>query len=290
MPSDKYPKYAYFPLFPDKAVAGSRHLSGESFKAYWLVLWWMWLNGPDQCTMPDTTASWVMATGLPQAVVRKVRAEIMSPAFPLLKKQGNMLISGGLQKCVVQLRKLSDAQRDKVNKRWAKASGDTPGDTAVIPGNTAVIQSKLETKLEIKEGPFGATPKEAYGFNSIELQYLKAMPGLKDLVDKCDIETIKAVIHGVQVLKVKWPQVFMFINKALAEKVPVLTISGALQACLARTKAPEDWRPFFQACIHRHGKEITEKEWDRLWPEIKAGRGSPQGIGVILERLGFGGG
>lgn len=212
----------------------------------------------------------------------------MAPGFPLLKKENGMLISLGLQKSVLRLRRQSDIQREKVNKRWARPCDEGVGDTAVIPQQYQcnTIKNKIELKLK-DNSPSGATPEEACGFSSIELQYLKSLPKLKGLVDKSDVEVVKAVIHGVQVLRLKWPQVFAFVNKALAEKIPLLAISGAIQACLSKETPPEDWRPYFQACLHRHGKAISEKEWERLWPEIKAGKGYSQSIGTILNKLGL---
>ena len=67
-----------FQFYPDKAHAGTIHLSPDAFKAYWMVVWWMWMHSRSQYSMPDTDAAWREATLITSpAKLKKVRAEIM---------------------------------------------------------------------------------------------------------------------------------------------------------------------------------------------------------------------
>ncbi len=88
-----------FMLYAQKAIAGSLHLSGEAFKAYWLMLFWMWANSTDYCSMPDTDTAWHRATMIDDPdKLAEAKAEIMNPEWPLLKKTRNRLVSNGLKK------------------------------------------------------------------------------------------------------------------------------------------------------------------------------------------------
>ena len=86
-------------LYVQKAIAGSQHLSGDTFKAYWLMLFWMWANSKDYCSIPDTDTAWSMATQINDMdKLVEIKAEIMNPEFPMLKIVGKKVVSNGLKK------------------------------------------------------------------------------------------------------------------------------------------------------------------------------------------------
>lgn len=104
-----------FMLYAQKAIAGSLHLSGDSFKAYWLMLFWMWANSKDYCSMPDTDTAWHRATMVDDPVkLAEVQAEIMNPEFPMLKKVRQKMVSNGLKK---------EAEKHKNQRRKASIAG-----------------------------------------------------------------------------------------------------------------------------------------------------------------------
>lgn len=88
-----------FMCYAQKAIAGSQHLSPEAFKPYWLMLFWMWANSKDYCSIPDTDIAWSIATQITDPdKLERVKAEIMNPLFPLLKKTSKKVYSNGLKK------------------------------------------------------------------------------------------------------------------------------------------------------------------------------------------------
>lgn len=109
-----------FLLFPSKALAGTDHLSEESFKAYWKVIWWMWDHGQGQCKMPDTDGAWQLATGITtKKKLQRIREEIMQPEFKLFRKnKQKMLYSNGLKKAKDTTKKRSKAGEIGANSRW----------------------------------------------------------------------------------------------------------------------------------------------------------------------------
>lgn len=110
-----------FQFYPDKALAGTVHLSGEAFKAYWRVVWWMWLHGKNHCQMPDTETAWRIATGIDGADrLNAARDEIMDPCFPLFKKRAGVLTNNGLKKESKKQAKTRTVRSNAAKARWDK--------------------------------------------------------------------------------------------------------------------------------------------------------------------------
>ena len=126
MTKEKSPGHQFF---PDKAKAGTIHLSPSAFKAYWMVLWWMWLDGKHHCSMPDTDSAWQRATMIDDSdLLASVRAEIMHPECELLKRRkiDNFLVSFGLRKeARKQAKRRSEAKR-AAQARWNKRDTAMP--------------------------------------------------------------------------------------------------------------------------------------------------------------------
>ena len=105
-----------FLLYP--ANASETHiLKPVAFKAYWLVLWWMWLNAPDHCSIPDNQPL-IQRVG---ELTKKQYAvawlgEVMCPGASLLRIDGERLVSNGLRK---------QALRQETRRKQAKEAADT---------------------------------------------------------------------------------------------------------------------------------------------------------------------
>lgn len=130
----KEKKSPAFQLYPDKALAGSDHLTPVAFKAYWKILWWMWLHGPGHCKMPNTPKAWTNATGIRGKPLVKAQGEILNPDHTLLRKRilkgRDFLLSLGLQK------------EAKKQRHWSKKSS--------IGGKTSASVRK-QKKLELSD-------------------------------------------------------------------------------------------------------------------------------------------
>jgi uncharacterized protein YdaU (DUF1376 family) len=127
-----------FQFYPDKAKAGTAHLTDEAFRAYWEIIWWMWLHGKDQCKMPDTDFAWCAATGL--RIGKKldsVRDEIMHETFPLFKRQRGFLVSNALKK---EIKKQKN--RRKQAREAGKASAKAKKDRALSANEAATSVAK----------------------------------------------------------------------------------------------------------------------------------------------------
>jgi len=119
---NRAPAYQHY---PDKAMSGTQHLSPEAFKAYWLMLWWMWLHSPDYCSIPDDPKVWAIAMQVPVEQVTILMDEIRNEYMPLLRKKGKKLFQMGLKKESVKQRewreKSSAGGRSSAKARKDKA-------------------------------------------------------------------------------------------------------------------------------------------------------------------------
>jgi hypothetical protein len=143
-----------FQLYPDKALAGTDHLSGDGFKGYWKILWWMWLHGPGHCRMPNTEGAWKRATGMNGSQLQTVRQEIMDEEHPLLRKRTlkgrEFLLSLGLQKEAKKQREWS-----KKSSKGGKASVKARRQKGLLPPEEERV---VEPPYEPKGEPKGNTP------------------------------------------------------------------------------------------------------------------------------------
>ena len=145
---DKPPAYQHY---PDKAILGSQHLSGDSFKAYWMTLWWMWLHSKYHCSMPDTDAAWLRSTGCKDLQSMELcRKEIMEPGFELLRKRTvdgvPFVYSNGLKKTAKNQREWSEK-----SSKGGIASGKSRSKNGLQSNQNA-------TKVEAKSQPKPNSP------------------------------------------------------------------------------------------------------------------------------------
>jgi len=158
---------AAFQLYPAKALAGTDHLSPEAFKAYWKVLWWMWLNSPNHYTMADTDKAWEMATGITAPkLLKKVRQEIMSPDWKLLSKRRSKLTSNGLRKEAEKQRiwreKSSAGGKKSARVRKQRKLGLDAEVKGGSKGGCEMVEEKSNTKvLSLKPSVIPPTPQKS---------------------------------------------------------------------------------------------------------------------------------
>ena len=116
-----------FQFYPDKWLAGTKHLSDRAGRAYIDLLCWMWLHGKGHCRMPNTDHGWSVATGLAGEALEAVRAEIMHAEFPLLKVRRANCVSDGLRKEAKKQRDRQEQMKNAAKARWGKGKrGNRP--------------------------------------------------------------------------------------------------------------------------------------------------------------------
>lgn len=120
-------------FYPDKALAGTVHLSDKAFRAYWRVVWFMWLHSDDYCSIPDTKHAHLAASGLSPRMYQKIWSqEIMPEHHPMFKREGNRLICNALRKERDKQEHVSSQRRAAANARHllcgkaAKSSASAP--------------------------------------------------------------------------------------------------------------------------------------------------------------------
>lgn len=152
--------------YPDKWIAATFALSDAAYRAYDMILSWMWLNAEDQCSIPDDPKALAMATGMTGPKLRNAMAEIQNEHAPLLKKEDGRLVSNGLRKEANRSNAMRAQRREAIRKRWAKRDtgvlrDGVQNDTgvsvsydsridSVSSSNAARNRHKTETETEYK--------------------------------------------------------------------------------------------------------------------------------------------
>lgn len=108
-----------FQFYPDKWLAGTRHLRPRAYRAYMDLLCWMWLHDPDMCGIKNDQVAIQLATGLSGKGYKSVFLDqIMNPVMPLLRTEGNRLISKGLRKEATKYRARRARGEAAADARW----------------------------------------------------------------------------------------------------------------------------------------------------------------------------
>ncbi len=149
--------------YPDKWIAATFALSDAAYRAYDMILSWMWLNAEDQCSIPDDAATLAMATGMSGPKLKRAMAEIQNEHAPLLKKEDGRLVSNGLRKEADRSNAMRAQRREAIRKRWAKRDtgvlrDGVRNDTGVLRDSIRPVSSsydgrnrhKTETETEDK--------------------------------------------------------------------------------------------------------------------------------------------
>ena len=137
-------RFAGFTFFPDKWEADTAHLSDGAYRAYHKILCFMWRKGKDQSSMRNSEEALSVAIfgkKTRTSALRKVMSEIQNEDCPLLKVDGDWLVSGGLRKEYEKAVEANEKASKASGARWrgdeqamlgGKADGHTPS-TATIP-------------------------------------------------------------------------------------------------------------------------------------------------------------
>ena len=115
-----------FQFYPDKFLAGTAHLSPRAVGHYMRGLCWMWLHTSSQCSIPNEVHAINLAFGLTRRSYETVwRRELMPAQAPLLKEEGDVLVSNGLRKEVEKQRSFRERASTGGIGKWH--DGDTDG-------------------------------------------------------------------------------------------------------------------------------------------------------------------
>ena len=108
-----------FQLYADKALAGTDHLPPVAFKAYWRMVFWMWLHSDDQCSIMNELNAILGSSRLTKRQYKRVwETEIMPAYHPMFKVVGNRLVCSGLRKEVEKQQARRDKAKASANARW----------------------------------------------------------------------------------------------------------------------------------------------------------------------------
>jgi len=118
-----------FQLYPDKALAGTMHLSDAAFAAYWKTVFFMWLNSDQHCTLVNEKTAICAASGLSPRRYDKVwRGEVMAEWRPMFRIEGNHLVCNGLRKEVEKQRVF----RERASKGGQAKAKQTPSNAQAV--------------------------------------------------------------------------------------------------------------------------------------------------------------
>ncbi len=114
-----------FIFWPSDWLAATSRLSPESYQAYHRILCWMWLEGENQCSIPNDPDALAIATMIhdPSQLMR-VMAEIQNRFAPLLSEEGGYYVSAKLREIALASRERSDEARHAAITMWYKKHAD----------------------------------------------------------------------------------------------------------------------------------------------------------------------
>ena len=110
-----------FQFYPDKWQSHTRRLSDSGYRVYHELLCWMWQHADDHCSIQDSPEAVACAVAMPLECVRIALAEIQNPFSPLLKKDGERLVSNGLRKEASKQGERRDKAKTSAYARWKGA-------------------------------------------------------------------------------------------------------------------------------------------------------------------------
>lgn len=119
---NKSPSFAFF---PEKFIAGTRHLSETNRAIYMDMMCNIWTLTPSQVDFPDTTAMWMILTGLSDVErVIKVREDLMIPGLEMFMrkriKNEIFLVQKGMRKEKRKQRRHSLQNSENARSGWEK--------------------------------------------------------------------------------------------------------------------------------------------------------------------------
>jgi len=119
-------KSFHFSFFPEKYIAGTRHLSRVQRGIYWDMCCNIWMLTPTQYSFPDTIPMWMTLTGIDDEVkVKSIRQIFLKEGLSLFRKMRrknvNQLLQNGLKKERSKQRKKS--RQNALNARTGLNQG-----------------------------------------------------------------------------------------------------------------------------------------------------------------------
>lgn len=105
-----------FQFYPDKWQSHTRRLSDSAYRVYHEMMCWMWLQSPDQVSIPSSPEAIAVLISMPTECVRIAVAEIQNEHAPLLKVERGRFVSNGLRK---------EAKKQAIKREKASESAKT---------------------------------------------------------------------------------------------------------------------------------------------------------------------
>jgi len=138
-----------FQLYADKALAGTDHLPPVAFKAYWRMVFWMWLHSDDQCSIMNELNAILGSSRLTKRQYKRVwETEIMPAYHPMFKVIGNRLVCSGLRKEVEKQQARRDKAKASANARWnscERNANASPEQCSLTPTPTTSLKKEGNT-------------------------------------------------------------------------------------------------------------------------------------------------
>ena len=181
-----------YQFYPEKAIAGTSHLSDAAFKAYWSIVWKIWIHSEDYFSIKFEKKQLQLLTKLSKKKFEKIwNDEIMSDFNPLFRIEDNRLVCNGLRK--ERTKQITNKDRaSKGGKAKAKQTSSTPQAPAKsLLKDCTMSMSMFDTMSMSKERererenslPFQSEINEEINHNSIDpfadprvLEIADAMP------------------------------------------------------------------------------------------------------------------
>lgn len=134
-------------FYPEKFLAGTRHLSEKDRSIYMDMMCRIWILSPSQVDFPDTTPMWMTLTGIDDAErVERIRKRFMAPGLELfakkVKKKANFLVQKGMRKEKVKQVRNSKQNSANARKGWeTRRSGDAAAKQTESGGKKSAMHS-----------------------------------------------------------------------------------------------------------------------------------------------------
>jgi hypothetical protein len=130
-----------FQFYPDKWQSHTRRLSDIAYRVYHEIICWMWLHSPDFCSIPSNSEAIACIIAMPCERVSEAIVEIQNKHAPLLRLEGDKLVSNGLRKSHIAMQDRRDKAVMAINTRWNK-----------------VKQTKYKRNTDVKIEKYTPTP------------------------------------------------------------------------------------------------------------------------------------
>ena len=168
-----------FQFYPDKALAGTLHLKPIAFRAYWRIVWWMWLHSDDYCSISAEVNAICTASGLSRRQYKNVwECEIMPEHHPMFKVVGNKLVCNGLRKEALKQKRRRRAARKAAFAKHSQSKRTADAlRSACTPTPSPILSLSKEDKGELNDTtdvPMAMSGAESSELSLLTNQFIKA--------------------------------------------------------------------------------------------------------------------